>query len=93
MFNFIAKIIYFIYLNYFIFKYLLNKSFVGAKALEEGRPVCHGRYNITDAIQGAAMYNNLTQCDSMVKSTCNFTLPDSEQTEVEKCYKLMTDFR
>ena len=71
----------------------LQKSLGGAEALKNNRPVCHGRYNITDAIQGQVMYNNISQCDSLVKTACNFSLPANETAEVEACNKVMGDFR
>ena len=71
----------------------LQKSLGGAEALKNNRPVCHGRYNITDAIQGQVMYNNISQCDSQVKAACNFSMPANETAEVEACNKVMGDFR
>ena len=71
----------------------LQKSLGGADALKNNRPVCHGRYNITDAIQGQVMYNNISQCDSQVKAACNFSMPANETAEVEACNKVMGDFR
>ena len=71
----------------------LAKSLGGTEALKNDRPVCHGRYNVTDAIQGAVMYNNITKCDDLVKTACNFSMEASEKSEVEKCNKVMGDFR
>ena len=71
----------------------LRKSLGGEKALKNNRPVCHGRYNITDAIQGQVMYNNISQCDTLVKTACNFSLPANETAEVEACNKVMGAFR
>ena len=71
----------------------LQKSLGGADALKNNRPVCHGRYNITDAIQGQVMYNNISQCDNLVKTACNFSMSANETAEVEACNKIMGDFR
>ena len=71
----------------------LQKSLGGADALKNNRPVCHGRYNITDAIQGQIMYNNISQCDALIKTACNFSMPANETAEVEACNKVMGDFR
>ena len=32
-------------------------------------------------------------CDKMIAEACNFSLPTSENTEVNKCNKVMGDFR
>ena len=71
----------------------LQNSLGGEKALNNNRPVCHGRYNITDAIQGQVMYNNISQCESKVKTACNISMPANETAEVETCNKVMGDFR
>ena len=71
----------------------LAESLGGSEALKNNRPVCHGRYNITDAIQGAVMYDNITQCESLVKTACNFSMSESEKSEVETCNNVMGDFR
>ena len=71
----------------------LAESLGGSEALKNNRPVCHGRYNITDAIQGAVMYDNITQCESLVETACNFTMSDSDQAQVETCNTVMEDFR
>lgn len=71
----------------------LQESLGGADALKNNRPFCWGRYNTTDAIQGQAMYNNFSQCPSLISTACNFSMPTDETAELEACSKVMRDFR
>ena len=71
----------------------LAASLGGAGALNKNRPLCKGKYNATEGVKGAAMYRNMKQCDTSIKAACNFSLEKSEQLEMDKCSKVMTDFR
>ena len=39
------------------------------------------------------MYQNMTQCDELIKNACNFSLSGEEKTKMEKCFKVMGEFR
>merc|ERR1712106_1185102 len=72
---------------------LLSGSLGGINALSKSSPICAGRYNESKAIEGAKIFRNMTMCDKMIAEACNFSLPTSENTEVNKCNKVMGDFR
>ena len=71
----------------------LATSLGGTGALKNNCPMCRGRYNVTDGDKGAAMYNNITKCDNLIKTACNISMKASEKSQLGKCNKVMEDFR
>ena len=71
----------------------LANSLGGATALANNRAVCHGRYNITDSVQGNALYNNMTQCSSKIKEACGSAISTEELSDLSKCQVIMEIYR
>ena len=71
----------------------LANSLGGATALANNRAVCHGRYNITDSVQGNALYNNMTQCSSKIKEACGSAISTEELSDLSKCQIIMETYR
>ena len=39
------------------------------------------------------VYQNMTDCDKLIKEACNFKLSSNDSASLEKCNKVMGDFR
>ena len=65
----------------------------GEAALNKSRPVCHGRYNISDAVEGNKLYNKLLSCKSDIQSNCSSALVQEDLDQLKSCKRVMDDYR
>ena len=66
-------------------KQTLALALGGEGALNKSRPVCHGKYNISDAVEGDKIYNKLLSCKSEIKSSCSAALEKEELDQLKNC--------
>merc|ERR1712080_99208 len=74
-------------------KDMLMNALGGTKAFNTKSPICAGRYNDSTATSGSEVLLNMTTCDTDIKTACNVTMSKQMDDDLNKCYKLMEDFR
>ena len=52
-----------------------------------------GRYNITEANEGNELYNQMSKCDTEVKTNCSFTLSADDISNLSTCKAVMENFK
>ena len=71
----------------------LANSLGGSSSVKSSSPICSGRYNSTTAEEGLSIYNNISSCDTKIKTACSFNMTTDISKELKKCKKVMDDFR
>ena len=65
----------------------------GETAMNNGRPVCHGQYNITDGVEGEKIYNKLLSCKSEIKTNCSAAIQQEELNQLQSCKRVVDNYR
>ena len=71
----------------------LANSLGGSSSVKSSSPICSGRYNSTTAEEGLSIYNNISSCDTKIKTACSFNMTTDISKELKKCKKVMDVFR